>query len=157
MFFSRNNDKLICNQGCNSKTTTLWSLRYQKEIFGPGVQLVMVQSKYFEQPYVYGYIWGWLQGVCIGTQVPKKYWDKTVKSGLKEADSFINDVYKAHREKVKWLKTMSKTVGTERFQDGMTYGLEEVASRDKELACRRRFSLKGQRDVQPTWQVYEPR
>ena len=33
-------------------------IKWQKETYGPGIQLTMVESKFFENPWVYGYIVG---------------------------------------------------------------------------------------------------
>jgi len=108
-------------------------IKWQKETYGPGIQLTMVESKFFENPWVYGYIVGWIEGCCLGGNVPRKFWSRTVKEGLKEADWFFYELYKTHNLKIKWLKTMSNKTKTEKFQDGMIYGLEEGGNVGKEI------------------------
>jgi hypothetical protein len=134
MFGRRKETDLIRTEAVATVVKQLSGLiEWQKEVYGPGIQLAMVQFKFFEDPWVYGYICGWLEGCCLGGNVPQKFWKRTVEDGLREADWFLRDLYKAHKSKIKWLKSMSTKANTEKFQDGMIYGLEEGGVVGKEI------------------------
>ena len=67
--------------------------RIQIDEFGDGIGWLMVNTKAYEQIWIYFYVIGWCEGFLRGAQIPDKDFKNPILNAMKEVDWFVNELY----------------------------------------------------------------
>ena len=100
-------------------------MQIQHDDYGDGIQFLIVESKFFENDWIYFYIAGWIEGYCRATRLKEKYWKKAFDLGLNEAAWFFETLYKNQRKTINWLKIFKGKKTSTNSREGLEAGMRE--------------------------------
>ena len=126
MFGPSKRDKQILDTVSKTVLEQLTGLvKIQHQDYGPGINYIMVEGKFFENEWVLAYLSGWFEAYSRATKLKEKYWTKAIELALKEADWFITEMYNNQGNTINWIKSLKKRDKTQNFTEGYEHGLRE--------------------------------
>jgi len=99
-------------------------MKMAQDDYGNGIQYIIVESRFFENVWVFYYISGWIEGYCRATRLKERYWSKAIDNGVNEAAWFFEYMYEHQGKKLQWKKSLNIT-NPDNQREGLEAGMRE--------------------------------